>query len=175
MTGAEPVPITVVGLGGDEPLRLAWDREAAGFLAAASEDPRSAWQVEGELDWERAEALRLVHAVFPDGRALAVAAVRPRGAAGHDGDAIAHHLEQSGEPVPLSEALLSTEYDANGTPKRIGLELWAESDSVPLRVAGDRQSVVELDGDGVRRLLASMSFRLEGARGSGAYELLRPA
>ena len=92
-----------------------------------------------------------------------------------DRDSIAHHLEESGEPIALTEALLSTEYDAGGLPRRIGVELWAEPESPPMRLAADRQGDVEVIGDSVRRELARMSFRLEGASGTGAYELLKRA
>jgi hypothetical protein len=72
------------------------------------------------------------------------------------------------------EALLSTEYDSNGMPRRIGIELWAEADSPPTRLAGSRQGEVELGGDALRSELARMSYRLEGSGGVGTYELLLP-
>ena len=177
MASAEALSISVAVPDGGEPLRLTWDRHAAESLAADGPDGRgrSPWHLEGELDWEAAEALRLVSAVFEDGRALALAALRPRGTTGHDRDSIAHHLEESGEPIALTEALLSTEYDAGGLPRRIGVELWAEPESPPMRLAADRQGDVEVIGDSVRRELARMSFRLEGASGTGAYELLKRA
>jgi hypothetical protein len=175
MTPAEPVPITLEGPDIGVSLRLAWDRSAAESLAmteagGAAESP---WLVEGELDWQAAEGLRLVSAVFEDGRALALAALRPRGAPGHDRDATACRLEESGEPLGLIDALLSTEYDANGLPRRIGVELWTEADAPPARVAADREGDVQLGGSGIHRELARMSFRLEGSGGIGTYELLR--
>jgi hypothetical protein len=177
MASAEALSISVAVPGGGEPLRLTWDRRAAESLAADGPDGRgrSPWRLEGEPDWEAAEALRLVSAVFEDGRTLALAALRPRGTAGHDRDSVAHHLEESGERIALTEALLSTEYDADGLPRRIGVELWAEPESQPMRLAADRQGEVEVAGDGVRRELARMSFRLEGASGTGTYELLERA
>ena len=77
--------------------------------------------------------------------------------------------------MTLTEVLLSTEYDAAGLPARIGLELWAEPDSPPLRVAADREGEVAVSWDGARREAARMSFRLDGTGGIGEYELLRPA
>lgn len=178
MASAEALSINLEMPAGGEPLQLTWDRRAAESLGAPGDDDgrgRSPWHLEGELDWEAAEALRLISAVFEDGRALALAALRPRGTAGHDLDSVAHHLEESGERIALTEALLSTEYDADGLPRRIGMELWAEPESPPLRLAADRQGDVEVIGDGVRRELARMSFRLDGASGRGTYELLRRA
>jgi hypothetical protein len=176
MASPEATVITLKPLGKDERLRLAWDRGIAESLA--SSDPagqtRSPWRGTEGIDWERAEALRLVSAVFEDGRALAVAALRHRGSPGHDADSIAHHLVDAGEPLELTEVLLSTEYDADGLPRRIGLELWLEGDAPPLRVAADRKGEVEVTGDGVRRDTALMAFRLEGTVGAGLYEVLRP-
>jgi hypothetical protein len=176
MASAELIPITLDGPD-DRSLRLAWDRGAAQSLALreAPGAVEPSWRVEGELEWRAIEGLRLVSAVFEDGRALALAALRPDGAQGHDRDATACHLEESGEPVELTDALLSTEYDADGLPRRLGVELWVETDSPPLRVAADREGDVEVAGDGVRRELARMSFRLDGAGGVGVYELLRAA
>lgn len=170
---AEPVAIVVGPVAGGEPLHLVWDRELAG---APAMPPRSPWRLGGEPDWGRAEALRLVSAVFEDGRALGLAALRPRGASGHDQDAIAQRLEDSGQEVPVTEALLSSEYDAAGLPNRLGIELWVEPDALPLRAAADRAGDVEVEERGhVRRELTPMTFRLEGTRGTGLYELVRPA
>jgi hypothetical protein len=174
---AEPVPIVVGPLAGSEPLHLGWDRELAESLGGdPGTTPRSPWRLDDEPDWERAGALRLVSAVFDDGRALALAALRPRGAAGHDQDALAHRLEDSDQEVPVAQALLSSEYDADGRPNRLGLELWIEPDAPPLRAAADRAGEVGIEEGGhFRRELTRMTFRLEGARGAGLHELLRPA
>jgi hypothetical protein len=169
MASPELIPIKLEEAGVSGSLELAWDRSAAESLAAAE----SPWRIEGELDWPATEGLRLVSAVFEDGRALALAALRPHGAPGHDRDSTAYRLEESGEPVDLVDALLSTEYDADGLPRRIGIELWAEAESPPLRVAADREGGVDVGGHGIRREVARMSFRLEGAGGTGTYELLR--
>lgn len=177
MARAEPLAIALRLPDHGQPLRLAWDRTIAVSLAEAGGDEpaRSPWRVEGGLDRDSVETLRLVSAVFEDGRALALAALRPRGATGHDRDSVAHHLEEAGERVALTEALLSTEYDADGMPRRVGLELWAEPDSPPLRLAADRLGDVEIGDHEVRRELVLMSFRLDGASGIGTYELVRPS
>jgi hypothetical protein len=163
--------------GGRAGLRLAWDPNAPASLGEGGADGsgRSAWQIEGALDGEAVEGLRLISVAFEDGRALALAALRPSGGDGHDRDSVAVHLEDSGEPVPLTEALLSTEYDAEGLPRRVGAELWTEPESAPMRLAGDRLGEVEVRAGHPRREAARMSFRLEGVAGVGSYELLRPA
>jgi hypothetical protein len=175
MTGPEPVALTLQAQGGG-PTRLRY--EAAALEAAGGGnggDVRSPWSIEGEVDWRYAEAMRLVSAAFEDGRELAIASIRPKGAAGHDTDVVACHLAEGGEPVEVDEALVSIEYDSAGLPRRLGIELWIDPESPPLRVAADREGEVEAGGDGVRREAARMHFRLAGARGTGLYEVLRPA
>jgi hypothetical protein len=164
MPSAETPPITLEVPGGAGRLRL--DCDPGG---------QPAWQLEGAIDWGTVEGLRLIFAAFEDGRALALAALRPSGATGHDRDSVAVHLTDSGEPVPLTEALVSTEYDAESLPRRVGVELWAEPDSPPMRLAGDRQGKVEVGSGEPRREAVRMSFRLEGVDGAGTYELLRGA
>jgi hypothetical protein len=138
MASAEALSIALRRPGGGEPLRLAWDRGSAESLAAAGtgEGRRSPWRLEGELDAGADAELRLISAAFDDGRALALAALRPRGAAGHDLDSVAQHLEESGRPIVVGEALLSTEYDAEGlssgpirSPPRCGLPAIARATS----------------------------------------------
>jgi hypothetical protein len=57
----------------------------------------------------------------------------------------------------------------------VGVELIVDPEATPLRVAGDREGPVEIGGEGVRREAARMGFRLQGATGTGLYEVLRPA
>jgi hypothetical protein len=175
---AEPGPITLEAPPGAWPLRLVWD--PAITVAGARDEPvapgRSAWRAEADPDWERTEALLLVSALFEDGHALALAALRPAGASGHDRDQVLHRLESSGDLVEVTEALLSSEYDADSYLRRIGIELWIDPESPPRRVAGDREGEVQVDrGGNPRRELVAMSFRLDGTQGFGACELVRPA
>jgi hypothetical protein len=173
MANAEPVALTLAAAGDGDGVRLTWRPDA--LEGSEARQGASPWDLEEGIDWKRAEALRLVSAVFDDGRKLAVAALRPRAAAGHDADSVASHLVQEGEPVTVTEALVSTEYDADGLPRRVGLELWTHAEPAPLRVAGDREGAPELSGQGVRRQATRMSFRLEGEVGRGLYEIVRPA
>jgi hypothetical protein len=171
---AEPGPIALEAPPGEWPLRVVWDPALA--PGAPGDGPDSAWRAETELDWERAEALLLVSALFEDGQAIALAALRPRGARGHDHDQVLHRLESDGDPVAVTEALVSSEYDADGHLRRIGAELWIDPSSPPLRLAADRRGEAEMrEEDGVRREVTAMSFRLDGTSGAGACELLRHA
>jgi hypothetical protein len=156
-----------LGLDLDAPgVRVEWELAALRALADGSTQP--AWRLAGEPDWDALESLRVVSAAFEDGRLLAVAAARPVAADGHDAaEPRGILVEAGGEAVEVAEALLSTEYDADGAPSRIGLELYPRPGAIPLRVAADRESPTRVD-DGAEA--TAMSFRMEGARGSGVFE-----
>ena len=174
MMTPEPATLTIEPRGG-APLRLRFDAGALGASGGEGDDEaRTPWSVEGEVDWAHAESLRLLSARFDDGRELAIASLRPRDASGHDADDVASHLLEGGEPVAVDEALVSTEYDPAGLPRRVGIELWIDPDSPPIRVAADREGAVEVGGAGPRREVARMRFRLPGAGGRGLHEVLRP-
>src|SRR3954447_5761945 len=115
MATSEP-EVIALDAGGAE-VRLRWD-------------PASAWRLEAEPDWGRVEGVRLVSAVFDDGAALGVAAVRPREANGHEDDAVAtRFLDADGIETAPAEALVSVQYDSERVPCRLGIELWPDADS----------------------------------------------
>jgi hypothetical protein len=170
MGDLEPVVIAVE-LGGSEGARLRWAPRPADDGNGAA--PPSPWELEATPDWDRLESLRLVSARFEDGAALGAAALRPRDARGHDEDAVVARLvDAEGEQTAISEALVSMEYDADGAPRRLGIELWMDSDSSPRRVAADRAGEPGRAGD---RESVPMRFRLDGVEGAGLYEILHPA
>lgn len=154
-------------------VRLRWHRVAGEGEAARVAE--SAWELSSEPDWSRLKAIRLIAAVFDDGGALGVAAIRPRDARGHGDDAVAaRFLDPDGIRVATSEALVSVEYDSARVPRRLGIELWPDADSAPLRIAADRESRLEPPAADAREVLA-MTFRLDGVAGRGTYETLRPS
>jgi hypothetical protein len=146
-------------------VRVAWDEDALRDLAAGASDP--AWRLDGEPDWGALESLRVVSAAFEDGSLLALAAPRPAGAGGHDAHPRALLLQPNGEVVEMTEALLSTQYDADGAPSRIGMELYRAPDALPMRVAADRRAPAQV-ADGAER--TAMAFRMEGFQGAGVFE-----
>lgn len=146
-------------------MAVVWDLEC---LAAIDDLDRRPFELAADLDGRRWELARIVSGAFEDGRLLAVAAARPRGAAGHGAEAIAGALIRGDEAAVLDEALLSVESDARGRPRRIGLELYETRGSLPLRVAGDRRAA---DGDGD----VLLDLRTDGVAGTGRLTLLRPA
>src|SRR5436190_13020371 len=90
------------------------------------------------LELAGAELRRSIAVAFSDGGLLALSAARPDGAGDHGAEEIVAALVgPEGEAVPIEEALLSTQYDADGRHRRATLELWPEGEAQPpLRAGG---------------------------------------
>jgi hypothetical protein len=160
---AEEVAIELASPTG-EPLRVEWP--------AGPSPGEAPWRLRGRLDWDAVEALRIVSATLPDGRGLALAALRPAGASGHGEEAIGAALIARGAAEPVEEALFSVEHGGDGLPRRVGLELYADPDALPLRIAADVTDASREREDGVVHLRAGLDVRLEGKRSTGLYEVL---
>jgi hypothetical protein len=164
-----------LGPPGGSALRVEWDVDAlrdrdATRHEAGSGGATPVWRLEPEPDWERTSALRLISATFDDGALLAVAALRPRGAAGHDADAIgAIIVSPEGEVTRPREALLSTEYGPDGRARRLGLELYEEAGGPPVRIVADCINDAR-EGAGDER--TALALRMEGTPGTGVHELI---
>jgi len=155
-----------------EPLRVSWP--LASLEPQRAGDPGE-WRLEGELDWDEVDALRTLTARLPDGRALVLAAIRPAGAPGHGDEVIAALLVAKGAAAEASDPLLSVQLGPDGLPTRLGLELDAGGDALPLRIAADvtgasREREGELD-----HVRAALAVRLDSKGASGSYEVLTPA
>jgi hypothetical protein len=169
MASAEPIGLEVPS--GDEGVRVEFDPERIRALGGGSD---GCWRLVGELDPKQVTVLRVVCASFEDGRLLALAATRPARAVGHDEDSVrAALVDPEGSVVRMAEALLSTEYDSEGRPARIGLELYVDPDATPLRVAADRDEAAARGSGGDRA--TPFSFRMEGVAGAGRLELVTPS
>jgi len=150
--------------------------DAAELGSLAAGDDESPWRVTTAPDWERFDTLRLLAARFADGTIAALIGLRPVGARGHDTDQLAAVLVDRGESVENAhEALLSTETDADGRTRRVGLELWTSDEPPPRRLAADRAHSTVAGSDGVEREAAVMEARLDGETGTALFEVLRPA
>jgi hypothetical protein len=174
MASAEPIAVALGGGEGDEQPRIEWDAERLRALATNGEG-EPGWRLDGEIDWASTDAVRVVSAAFEDGGVLALAALRPAGAAGHDAETVrAVLVEGDGEVVELEWALISTEYDRAGEVARIGLELYTDAEERPLRASAKRVEVEDAPAPPAEpgREATRLSFRMEGRRGSGMLELL---
>ena len=126
------------------------------------------------LTVEGSDSVRLFAAWFPGGQEIAVLSARPRGAKGNDADEI--EVVVRGEEHPLVvDPRLSTTYGQDGTPIRVGLELWLgedeDGDLRPRRVAGSSTGS-RVQGSGVGAYAFECVSR--GEPGAGTYLLLQP-
>jgi YD repeat-containing protein len=177
MSADRPEPELVVSFtspAGEE-VRVEWDGEALGRLGRDRRAERGLWRLAGELDWDEVEALRVLSGRADDGRVLAIAALRPRGAAGHGEDAVGGTIVADGGAEELAEVLLSTEYVGEAEVHRVGLELYRTEDGMPLRAAADATGTESEVVGGVRRDRIALDLRLAGSPGAGLLEVLRRA
>jgi hypothetical protein len=133
-----------------------------------------------ETSWETdplegAAVFRHLAVEAPDGATIIVSSRGPAGIEGHGLERTEGVVQGNGGPSSFEEALLSTQYDGDGRPTRIGLELWPEdadqtSRAGATRVAGSLLGGVDVDG------LWAGFFRChtDGAEGLGTYLLWRP-
>jgi hypothetical protein len=155
-----------------ERLRVDWPLDRLRNLEPSGAE--TVWERAGELDWDEIDAVRVLSGRFEDGRLLAVAAVRPSGAQGHGDDAAFGVLVEGGEPESLAEVLISSEYAADGSLRRIGLELYREQDGLPLRVAGDVTGASRHRDGGVDHEAVVLELRA-GGPGAGVLDVLTEA
>ena len=174
MPSVDPLALEL-GPAGGPVLRVEWDVEALRELSATARhlgtgEARPTWRLEREPDWEAASALRVISASFDDGALLAVAALRPRGAAGHDADAVGAVLVSAeGEVAQIDDALLSTEYGPDGGARRLGLELYGSTPGPPIRIVADRVADARQGTAGEQ---TALRLRMEGTPGAGLHELM---
>lgn len=154
-----------------EGLRVTWDRAALAALPTRDASERSGWRLDGSLEPEF-DALRVLSAAAGDGSQLALCAARPAGAANHDEEMVAAAVvDPEGNVHEIEEALVSTEYAADGRVRRVGLELYRPGNEYPLRGAGDAVEATSGQGDG--RDFARLRFRLDGSEGVAVHEIVR--
>jgi hypothetical protein len=128
------------------------------------------------------DSLRLVFAWFPvdSGLAgLALLATRPQGARGQDRDAVAVALAGEPETMTIFDPRLSTTYAGDGSPSRMGVELWLgeteEGDQYPRRAAGEATGATVTHGNGVSLAAYPMRCHARGSDGVGVYVMVRPS
>jgi hypothetical protein len=118
---------------------------------------------------------RYLAIAFADGGLLALTAARRGDGGSHGDESVAAVLVgPDSRPEPISEALLSTEYDPQGRHRRATLELWPEGpEGPPLRAGGDLICGTTLSGAGTRTDLAFLRWSMDGRPGLGRYEVVR--
>jgi hypothetical protein len=125
---------------------------------------------------ERGQILRRsIGVVFADGGLLALTSALPEGGGEHGEEEVAAVLcDPDAAPVTFDEALLSTEYGADGVQRRATLELWPDAeDGRPLRGAGTLISSTAVKRGGLNAEIAFFRWSVEGREGLGHYEVAR--
>ena len=117
---------------------------------------------------------RSIGIVFSDGGLLALTSTMPAGGREHGDEEVAAVLsDPDGAPLIFEEALLSTEYGEDGVQRRATLELWPDSDELPLRGAGTLIDAVSVRRQGIDSAIAFFRWSVEGREGLGTYEVSR--
>lgn len=129
--------------------------------------------VRGSVGLAGIESLRLFGAWFPAGHEVGLLCARAPGAKGHDRDRL-EAVARGEEHPSVVEPRLSTTYGANGTPRRVGVELWLgddpEGELWSRRVAG-AMTGSHVSGPGFGAY--AMECVSRGELGAGVYALLR--
>ena len=130
----------------------------------------------GTADWSRIALTRSLGAWLEDGPSVVLSAVRPDGAASHADEAQAAALLRADGAEPVSQARVSTTYDAEGHQRRAGLELFVgEEDDYPHRAAGQVLCGSSVELGQLRLDCAFFEWYLDGREGVGRYDVLRRA
>jgi hypothetical protein len=129
------------------------------------------------VDLRALDSVRQILAWFAPDDGIALCSRRPRGAKGHDRDAVAATVLQPDGPVAVADGRLSTTYAQSGLPARVGLELWLteEENQFPRRVSGEALGV-DSDARATDLEVWLQAFRCHsrGRDGAGAYFLVAP-
>jgi hypothetical protein len=129
------------------------------------------------LEPSEAPLRRSIAIVFADGGLLALAAARPRADGAHGDEEVVAVLGEAEGQVPVSKALLSTEYDREGRHRRATLELWlrGEADEPPRRGAGRAICAATVEAGPLRIETAFFRWSVEGRAGLGRYDVVTRA
>jgi hypothetical protein len=192
LRGAESTePWTLVGdgitlsiTGAAEPVHARFDGDADGFdqlcrvqgtARDLEVDCLGRRATRSALDLSRYQAIRDVSVWFEPDEGVALTALRPRKAKHHGKDVIAAAVLDAPGGKPVADPRLSTTYDADGAPWRVGLELWLEEengDQFPHRTAAESLPAGIQVGDELRMTVLRAHSR--GREGMGVYLLASP-
>lgn len=141
-------------------------------------------RVTGSFELDEIDTFRQTYGWFDRTDGLSLLALRPRKSRTHDTDLVAASVLEP-EPAPkVTDPRLSSTYDADGAPIRVGLELWFDPAQATDDDATDegrqlpRRAAAEAVGDGLRWEADDFSLHAvplrwhsRGSDGSGVYLL----
>jgi hypothetical protein len=130
----------------------------------------------GRPDWEQIALMRTVGAWLDDGAGVVVFTVREAGASSHADEARWAAALDAERVRKVEDPRLSTTTDAEGRPRRAGLELWIEgSDEYPFRGNGERLAGGALDLGPLRLQCTFFRWHVDGRTATGRYDVLQRA
>jgi hypothetical protein len=164
-------------LGGGGAVLVEGGEATATEIDTVDPDSQERWSFYTPLDGDPlqgAATFRHIVVEGAEGGTIVCTAVGPPGIAGHSEERNSAALHTPGEDVPYEEALISTQYDAEGDPTRFGLELWPVDADTSIRAAAVRVSGTLLGGTRQGESWAGL-FRChtDGHEGIGSYLLWR--
>ncbi|HEX4110484.1 MAG TPA: hypothetical protein VHX88_20315 [Solirubrobacteraceae bacterium] len=107
-----------------------------------------------------------------DSAVIARAVAQRRAPHGHEELSVAIVEGEPPTAEPISDPRLSTVYDGEHAPLRVGLELWENEEAEhPRRLAGETLGQLAVDDEGGQVRLAFVRVHMEGHEGVGRYEI----
>lgn len=169
-------PVASSALGGFDQLS-----EVHGRLLTGPQQPVRAIgirAVRAGIDPSSLDSLRDARVWFAPDDGLALTALRPSGARGHERDRVTASVFEPSAATAVADPRLSTTYATDGAPARVGLELWVQDDEgaeYPRRVAGETTGAqIALSAEGFSLNAHAMRWHSRGRDGIGAYVLAQP-
>jgi hypothetical protein len=130
------------------------------------------------VELDGSDSLRDVSAWFEPDAALAVVALRPPRARGHDADVVTAAVIDAESRAAVAEPRFSTTYDPAGAPIRSSFELWLgqAEDEYPRRAAGEAVGPRASQRDGGLEVQALLfRWHSRAREGAGVYLVARRA
>ncbi|MCD6725647.1 MAG: hypothetical protein LT070_00190 [Solirubrobacteraceae bacterium] len=126
----------------------------------------------GDPDWSRITRTRTAGVWLAD-RTLTLSAIARTGDEGHGREAISAAILGVDDCAKIADPRISTTFDADGRQRRAALELWPDDEKPPIRAEGEVLCGTTLDLGRLRLDCAFVSWRVDGQRCVGRYDVLR--
>lgn len=129
----------------------------------------------GEFAWNAIARWRNLYAVSLEGQAISVAGALPNGSEGHEQELRTAYALDLQEAPPFEDIRVSTVFDDDGFPTKVGLELWRPDDEYPRRLGGELICGSRMERSGHELVVSFFRWSIDGEPAYGCYELARSA
>jgi hypothetical protein len=129
----------------------------------------------GEFAWDTFARWRTLYAVSLEGQAVSVAGALPAGSEGHEQELHSAYALDLQEAPPFEDIRVSTVFNDEGFPTKVGLELWRPDDEYPRRLGGELICGSRTRRGGHELVVSFFRWSIDGEPAYGCYELARPA